>query len=94
MSYQTEPQPHSGAWIAQTWVAFGVSIGASALGLVYLPVDPWTRGFLAISFLMAISSSISLSKTLRDIHETSRFIKKVDEAKVNKLLADAPPPPL
>jgi hypothetical protein len=88
MSFEPAPQPHSAAWIAQVWIAFGISTGAATVGLAYLPVDPWTRAFLAISFLMAVSSSISLSKTLRDVHESHRFISRVDEAKVNKLLSD------
>jgi hypothetical protein len=90
MSYEATPPPHSTAWIAQVWIAFGVSTGAAALGLAYLPVDPWTRAFLAVSFLMAVSSSISLSKTLRDVHEANRLINRVDEAKVNRLLSEQP----
>lgn len=90
MSYEVEPQQHSAAWVAQVWIAFGLSTGALTIGLAYLPVAPLTRAFLAISFLMTISSSISLSKTLRDVHEASRMVKKIDEAKVNKLLSEHP----
>ncbi len=91
MTYEPNPQQlHSPGWVAQVWIAFGISTTSAAIGLVYLPVDPWVRAFLAISFLMAISSSISLSKTLRDIHESSRLVKKIDEAKVNKLLSEHP----
>ena len=88
MSFEPAPQPHSAAWLAQVWIAFGVSTSAAAIGLAYLPVDPWTRAFLAISFLMSVSSSISLSKTLRDVHESARLISRVDEAKVNQLLTE------
>ncbi|MCP3989724.1 MAG: hypothetical protein GY724_11665 [Actinomycetia bacterium] len=91
MTYEpNQQQLHSSGWVAQVWVAFGISMASSAIGLVYLPVDPWVRAFLAISFLMAVSSSISLSKTLRDIHESSRLVKKIDEAKVSKLLSEHP----
>ena len=33
-----QPQPHSGAWIAQTWISFVVSIGTTALGVYFLPI--------------------------------------------------------
>ena len=91
MNYELNPHDtHSSAWIAQVWIAFGTSTAAATIGLFYLEVDPWARAFLAISFLMAISSSISLSKTLRDVHESTRLVKKIDDAKVTKLLSENP----
>ncbi len=92
MSYDTTPAAtHSSGWVAQVWIAFGISIAATTIGIFYAPVGPWIRAFLAISVLMAISSSISLSKTLRDQHEAGRLVHKIDEAKVTKLLNDHPP---
>lgn len=41
--------------------------------------------------LMAISSAISLSKTIQDLHESGRLVKKIDEARVTKLLTEHPP---
>jgi hypothetical protein len=91
MSYEQQaPMPHSQGWIAQVWISFAVSVSASAIGIFYLSVGPWARGFLAISFLMAVSSAISLSKTLRDMHESNRLVSKIDEAKVTKLLTEHP----
>ena len=91
MSLQNPPPVnHSPAWIAQVWIAFGTAVSAAALGIYHLPVDRWIRAFLAISFLMSISSAISLSKTLRDVHESTSLVSKIDEAKVNKLLTEHP----
>lgn len=91
MSYEPQHPVHSPAWVVQVWVSFAVSVLAVAIGLTYAPVDPWIRAFLAISVLMAISSAISLSKTLRDQHEAGRLVKKIDEARVTKLLTETPP---
>ncbi len=89
MDYEPDQQQlHSAAWIAQVWLAFGGSVIAGAAGIFFLPVGPWERGFMALSFVMLATSSIALSKTVRDIHESNRLVKKVDEAKVTKLLAD------
>jgi hypothetical protein len=89
MNYEIEQQPvHSGGWIAQVWIAFGVSVGAGLIGIYFLDTDPWIRAFLALAFTMAISSSISLSKTLRDIHEAERLVRRIDDAKVTKLLSE------
>jgi len=85
-----QQQVHSTGWVAQVWAAFGVSTIAAGFGIYLMPVDPWIRGYMAVTFLMAISSSISLSKTVRDIHEADRLVRKVDEAKMTKLLTERP----
>jgi hypothetical protein len=43
--YGTAPS-HTQAWIFQTWLSFIVSISATSLGVIYLPVDPWLFWFL------------------------------------------------
>ncbi len=81
---------HSSGWLAQVWIAFGLSVSAGALGIFYLPVDHWIRAFIGMAFVMAITSSISLSKTLRDLHEADRLVNKIDEAKLARFLAEHP----
>ena len=87
-----ETQPaHSTGWIVQTYISFAVSLTALGVGIAYLDVDDWVRAFLALSSLYAISSSISLSKTVRDQHEARQVVARVDEAKLEKLLTDRDP---
>lgn len=82
---------HSAAWAFQTKVSFVVSLTGLILGIVYLPVEPWVRAYLATASLYAITSAISLSKTLRDEHEAHRVISRVDEVKLERLLAEHDP---
>ena len=87
-----EPPPiHSAGWITQTYVSFAVSLGALGIGIAYLPVDDWVRAFLGVSALYAVTSSISLSKTLRDQHEARQVVARVDEAKLERLLTERDP---
>jgi hypothetical protein len=87
-----EPPPiHSAGWITQTYVSFAVSLGALGIGIAYLPVGPWMRAFLAIAGLYAVTSSISLAKTVRDQHESRQIVARVDEAKLEKLLSEQDP---
>lgn len=89
---ETNPYPpHSGAWVAQTWVSFIVSSGATVVGIYALPVDGWIKGFMAMGLLFTIGSSVSLAKTLRDLHESSRLTARIDEARVTKLIAEHDP---
>ncbi len=85
-------QAHTAAWILQTWLSFIISISATMLGILYLPaVDNWVKGYLGMGLLFSIGSTISLSKTTRDIEESKRIINRIDEAKLEKLLADYDP---
>ncbi len=84
---------HSPAFVAQTWIAFGSSFGATLMGIFYLDVDPWPRAFLAMGLAMTVSSSFTLAKSIRDVHEANQFVKRVDNARVEKMLSDREPPP-
>lgn len=82
---------HTAAWVLQAQASVVVSMTALGIGIAYLPVDPWMRAFVAIATLYTITSAVSLSKTLRDQHESRRVNARVDEAKLERLLADHDP---
>ncbi|MBD0270886.1 MAG: hypothetical protein ICV73_03055 [Acetobacteraceae bacterium] len=82
-------QTHSGAWAAFTFASFAASLGMVALGILFLPVDLATRGYMAIGMLMLVQSSITVTKTMRDRHEGTRLHKRIEEARVEELLAKA-----
>ncbi len=63
---------HTGAWIFQVWASFVIASAATGLGIAYLPIDGWMRGFLGLSVLFTVASTFSLSKTVRDNHELER----------------------
>jgi len=84
-------QVHSAAWIIQAWVSFVVSISATAIGITYLPVDSWIKGYLGMGLAFTVGSTISISKTTRDVHEAQRLTARVDEARVEKLLSEHHP---
>lgn len=88
-----EQTVHTPAWVAQSWISFGLAFGASLVGIFYLEVDPWARAFLAIGLAMTVSSTFTLAKTLRDIHEANLLVKRVDHARVEKMLIEQKPPP-
>ncbi|MBT9312946.1 YiaA/YiaB family inner membrane protein [Leptothoe kymatousa] len=85
------PSSHTTAWIAQTWLSFVVSISATAIGIVYLPADVWLKGYLGMGLLFSVGSTVSLSKTIRDQEEAKRMLSRIDEAKLERLLAEYDP---
>ncbi len=82
-------QPDSSAWATFTYVSFAASVAMVALGILFLPVDLATRGYMAIGMLMLVQSSITATKTARDRHEGARLHKRIEEARVEELLAKA-----
>jgi hypothetical protein len=76
------------AWIFQVWASFAVSVGTTAIGVAYLPVDMWMRAFLGMGLLFSVGSALSLSKTLRDNHEARRLVNRLSEAKAEKIIRE------
>lgn len=75
----------------QAGLSFAVSLLAIGLAIIYLPGDPWIRGVLAIGVLYAVTSAFTLSKTVRDRLESSSVMSRVDQARLERLLAEHDP---
>jgi len=79
------------AFVVQAWLSFGVSLGAMVIAVLYLPVDPWIRAFLGLGLLYVVTSSITLAKVVRDQQEVTQVVSRVDQARLDKLLAEHDP---
>lgn len=87
-----KPQPQqTTAFFAQAAISFGVSVLALVAGIWYLPVDGWMRAFLCVGVLYAITSSFTLAKCVRDAQESQSVLSRVDEARLERLLAEHDP---
>lgn len=91
MAKYTTAEKHSGAWIFQSWASFAISISATLIGILYTPTDSWVKGYLSMGLLFSIGSTISLSKTVRDMHESNKLLSRVDEAKLERILSEHNP---
>lgn len=88
MAKQELNQDHSSAWVIQTWISFIISISATSIGIIYLPVDGWVKGYMSMGLAFSVGSTVSVTKTQRDLHESKKMISKIEEAKVEKILAE------
>jgi hypothetical protein len=77
------PARNTPAFFAQAAISFGVAGVAGGIGITCLPVDRWTRGFLAIGCLFLVSSAFTLAKCVRD-HQDSQL---QDRMRLEKLAA-------
>lgn len=79
------------AFFVQAAIAFGSALLAVIIGIAYLPVDAWVRAFLAFGTLFLVSSCFTLAKVVRDAQESAAIASRVDQARVDRLLADHDP---
>lgn len=81
-------QPHSGSWVAFTYASFAVSAFLVAVGVFFLPVDLWMKGYLTMGVVMLVQTCVTLTKTVRDVHESNKFVNRIEDAKTERLLME------
>jgi hypothetical protein len=89
---EPNPQPKTTtAFYVQSIASFGLSLTAVATGIAYLPVGAWIRAFLAVGLLYVVTSAFTLAKCVRDLQDAGTVVRRVDQARLDKLLADHDP---
>ena len=83
--------PTTTAFYVQAALSFGLALTAVTGGIVYLPVDGWVRGFLALGMLYLVTSTFTLAKCVRDRQDETSVVSRVDQARLDKLLAEHDP---
>ncbi|XZN89602.1 MAG: YiaA/YiaB family inner membrane protein [Microcoleus sp.] len=91
MAQQILRQKDTNAWILQCWISFILATSTTAIGIIYLPVDVWVKSFVGMGLTFSVGSSFTLAKTIRDNNEATRLTARIDEARVEKILADHHP---
>ncbi|MFI5583502.1 YiaA/YiaB family inner membrane protein [Amycolatopsis sp. NPDC051758] len=83
--------PTTTAFYIQAALSFALALAAVVGAIVYLPVDGWIRGFLALGMLYLVTSTFTLAKCVRDRQEETSVLSRVDQARLDKLLAEHDP---
>ena len=76
------------AFFAQASISFAASVTALLAGIAYLPIGAWPRAFMAIGVLYTVTSAFTLAKVIRDRQEETTVVGRVDQARLDKLLAE------
>ncbi|MFI6349298.1 YiaA/YiaB family inner membrane protein [Streptomyces sp. NPDC050560] len=89
---ETQVKQHgTAAFYGQAVASFAVALLATAIGILKLQTDAWVRGFLGIAVLYLVTSAFTLAKVIRDRQEAGALTSRVDQARVEKLLAEHDP---
>ena len=76
------------AFFLQAAISFIVALAVTLIGIAYLHDSAWVRGFLALGLLYVVTSSFTLAKCIRDRQEEGDLVSRVDQARLDKLLAE------
>ena len=90
MTTPTQPR-NTNAFYLQAGISFGVALLTMIFAVLYLPVDPWIRAFLGLGVMYLTTSAFTLAKCVRDAQENQAVHARLDQARVDKILADHDP---
>lgn len=81
-------QKDTAAWQLFVWVNFMLAVMATSFGVLFLPIDFWFKGYMAMGLLFTIGSTFSLAKAVRDEHESKKLTNKIQQAKTERMLKE------
>ena len=76
------------AFFVQSAISFAISLTVTIIGIGYLHNSRWVRAFLALGLLYVVTSSFTLAKCIRDRQEEAAIVSRVDQARLETLLAE------
>jgi hypothetical protein len=74
-----ETAQHTGAWVVFTQASFVTSAALVGFGILFMPLDFWMKGYLAMGTVMLIQSCIT-------VHEGRRMVNRLEDARTERLL--------
>ena len=82
---------NTSAFYAQAAISFGTALFAMLVAVYYLDSDPWPKAFLALATLFLTTSAFTLAKCVRDAQENQYVVSRIDQARVDRILAEHDP---
>lgn len=79
------------AFYGQAVASFALALVATAVGIYRIDASGWVRGFLAIAVLYLTTSAFTLAKVIRDRQEVDQVVSRIDQARIDKILAEHDP---
>jgi hypothetical protein len=86
MNPQAAQHTHTSSWVTFTYATFIGAVLMIAGGIVLMPLDIWIKGYFAMGIIMLIQSCITMTKTIRDVHESGKLVNRIEDAKAERLL--------
>lgn len=78
----------SAQWNFFVKISFALAILATVVGIFLLPGDLVVKGYFSISSLFLVFATITMSKSMRDEHESRRIHNRISEARTSKIISE------
>ena len=78
----------SPAWILFCYVSFATALAMMLGGILFLSTDLAMRLYFIMGTIFLVGSSITLTKTMRDQHESGKLFNRIEEAQAERLLKE------
>lgn len=88
MSVTQNAMPHSTTWVSFTYVSFGAAAFMVGMGIFFLPLDWWSRAYMAMGVIALVQSCVTMTKTIRDQHEAAKLLNRIEDARTERLLME------
>ncbi len=85
------PAKNTNAFFLQAGLSFAVALLTMIFSVFYLPVDPWIRAFFGLGIMYLTTSAFTLAKCVRDAQENQTVYARLDQARVERILAEHDP---
>jgi len=86
MNPQAAQHTHTSSWVTFTYATFIGAVLMIAGGIVLMPLDIWIKGYFAMGIIMLVQSCVTMTKTIRDVHESGKLVNRIEDAKAERLL--------
>lgn len=87
----TTSSRNTAAFFAQAGISFATALLGLLFAVLYMPGDPWMRAFIGMTTLFLVSSAFTLAKVIRDNQEDQATYARLDQARLERILADHDP---
>lgn len=87
----TAPSKHTNGFYLQAVASFVISSLGLIIAVLYLDVTPWIRGFVVLGLFYLVTSTVTLSKVIRDREEANAVHNRIDAARLERVLAEFDP---
>ena len=87
----TSSPKNTNAFFLQAGISFAVALLTMIFSIFYLPVDVWIRAFFGLGIMYLTTSTFTLAKCVRDAQENQTVYARLDQARVERILAEHDP---
>src|SRR2546430_17381036 len=77
-------QPHSSAWVTFTYASFSASAFMVAIGVYFLPLDLWMKGYLSMGIAVLVQSCVTRAQHAGEMHDSRKLLTRIEDVKAER----------